>query len=154
MVNCISLPEEYGQIEEEIKKVVKAEFNRNSKEIECISNGIKETKNLSQLNYYFSDLKLLRENMVFGVLSKLEDLIYKKGTNIYHKIIPFGKVRNLVMGFIEHEIDNLLNGLSYLNKALINAINIIAKDLGAKEFAVTIGMPLTLTVTLNYNVKK
>ena len=152
MTNCTKLPEEYTQIEGEISDMVRQEINKNSKEVKCITLSIKEAKNLSQLNNSFNELKLLRENIVSKSIQKLRDQAYK-WPKLYRKILPFGRVSRLFTSFIEHEVDELLNTLSDLNKTLIDAVKTIAKTLGATGFSVTIGFPLNLSITFNYDVK-
>lgn len=159
MTDCISLPEEYKPLEGIIEKIVEDKINRNEEHFNCIKRNIENAESIEALNLASDELKIYRSKLIEDVVhylaegakshNELGPLAY-----IYHKTFPHHHIKGLVAEFIGKKTDEKITKiLGKINEAFVLAVKRIANNLHANGYSVTIGMPFTFTVTLNFDVK-
>ena len=159
MTDCNSLPEEYGPIESMIEKIVRDENGEDERHLDCIKRNIENAESIEDLTLASDELKIYRLKLIEDVVEYLKGGAkshngQKSFVGIYHKTFPYGRIKNSVLEFIGKKVDEkIAKNLRNINKAIVSKVETIANSLNATGYSITIGMPFTFTVTLNFDVK-
>ena len=159
MTDCNSLPEEYGPIESMIEKIVRDENGEDERHLDCIKRNIENAESIEDLTLASDELKIYRLKLIEDVADCLnrrvrleKDQRFTMG--FYHKTFPYGRIKNSILEFIGKKVDEkIAKNLRNINKAIVSKVETIANSLNATGYSITIGMPFTFTVTLNFDVK-
>ena len=153
------LPREYKELGDEIERIVEGKITKKMEDFSpCIDEDIENAKNIDSLNLVFDKIKIFRSTSVNDIIQYLKSEI-KKGRALerfgpmFHKIFPYGQIKPFLFNLIETAVDKTIAALNKISTKLINKVKSIANDLKANGFSITVGFPVTLTITLNYDSK-
>ncbi len=157
MANCNSLAEEYRPIESMIEKIVRDENGEDERHLDCIKRNIENAESIEDLTLASDELKIYRLKLIEDVVEYLKGGAkshngQKSFVGIYHKTFPYGRIKNSVLEFIGKKVDEkIAKNLRNINKAIVSKVETIANNLKASGYSITIGVPFTFTVTLNFD---
>ena len=159
MPNCNSLPKEYELLESTIEEIVGDKIDKNEEHLDCIKRNIENAESIEDLTLASDELKIYRFKLIEDVVEYLKGGAkshngQKSFAGFYHKIFPYGHIKSSVLEFIGKTVDEkITKSLGNINKAIVSKSKIIANNLNATGYSITIGMPFTFTVTLNFDAK-
>ncbi|ASI13768.1 hypothetical protein Mia14_0451 [Candidatus Mancarchaeum acidiphilum] len=153
MEDCIPnrYSELYKSLNNEINNIIEYSLKTQDQELDCINKEIQNAENMEDLNLVFDNLKLFRLKLIKDVERKLRQEKAKEiDYEMHYEMFSYRKISALLLSLIETNVDKAIESLFKIDTNVIGSVEKIAKKLGAKGFSITLGLPLNLTVTLNY----